>query len=99
MLCYKLQNDNYDNDSKEKVFRFPKNKEVREKWLKKNSDNTPDSKNTVVCQRNWPKGHETMQCYDKLRLRHSPSVFTFIKPLLQIQTLLARLTMKTSTGY
>ena len=57
-----------------------------------------DLKNTVVYEKHWPKGYETMQCYTKLRSRHPPSVFTCIKPsLLQTPTPQARLTMKTST--
>ena len=61
--CVTNCNGNYDNDSKKKVFRLPKNKEEREKWLKIiPCDNTPDSKNTVVCKRHWPKGYEIMQC-------------------------------------
>ena len=77
--CVTNCNGNHDNDSKEKVFRLPKNKEQRKKWLKIISrDNTPDSKNTVVCERDWPKGYETVQCYGKLRPQHPPSVFTCI---------------------
>ena len=61
--CVTNCNGNYDNDLKEKIFRLPKNNEEREKWLKIiPRDNKPDSKNTVVCERNWPKGYETMQC-------------------------------------
>ena len=57
----------------------------------------PDWKNTVVCERYWPKGYETMQCYGKLRPRHPPSIITCIKPgLLQTPTPPARLTVKTS---
>ena len=95
--CVTNSNGNYDNDSKEKVFRLPKNKES-EKWLKIiPRDNTPDSKNTVVCERHWPKGYEAMLCYGKLRPRHTLPVFTCIKPsLLQTPTSPARLTVKTS---
>ena len=95
--CVTKCNGNYGNDSK-KVFRLPKNKEEREKWLKIiPRDNTPDSKNTVACETHWPKGYETMQCYGKQRPRHPPFVFTCIKPnLLQTPTPPARLTVKTS---
>ena len=59
--CATNCNVNYDNYLKEKVFRISKNKEEREKWLKIISrDNTPDSKNTVVCQRHWSKSYETI---------------------------------------
>ena len=62
--CVTNCNGNYDNGSKEKVSRLPQNKEEREKWLKIiPRDKTPDSKNTVVCEKHWPKRYETMQCY------------------------------------
>ena len=67
--CVKNCYGNYDNDSKEKDFRLSKNKEEREKWLKIILRNTPISKKTVVCERLWPKGYETMQCYGKLKPR------------------------------
>ena len=73
-------NDNYDNNFERKGFP-PSPKQRRKRKVVKiiSRDNTLDSKNTVVCERHWTKGYETMQCYGKLRPRHPPSVFTLLK--------------------
>ena len=96
--CVTNCDGNYDDKSKEKVYRLPKNKDEREKWLKVISrDNTPDSKYTVVCERHWPQGYETVRCYGKERPLHPPSVFACVKPsLLQSPTPLPRPTVRTS---
>ena len=63
--CVTNCNGNYDSTSKEKTFRLPKDKDEREKWLKViPRDNIPDLKHTVVCERHWPQGCESVQCFN-----------------------------------
>ena len=60
-------------------------------------DNILDSKHTVVCERHWPQGFESVQCYGKERPRHPSSIFDCIKPsLLRTSTPALRTTAKTS---
>ena len=93
--CVTNCNRNYDSQTKEKTFRLPKDMDEREQWLKIiPRDNTPDTKNTVVCERHWPQGYETVKCFGKERPRYPPSVFDCVKPSLLRTTVPAPRTTK-----
>ena len=65
----------YDAKDKTSVFRLPKNKEDRQRWLKALSrDNVSYSKDTVVCEKHWPKNYETVLHYGKCRPLLPPTV-------------------------
>jgi len=82
--CVTNCNGNYDSNSKEKVFRLPSDKSERARWLSViPRDNTPDTKYTVVCERHWPIGYETITYYGKQRPSNPPSVFSCVKPSLR----------------
>ena len=82
--CVTNRNGNYDSQAKEKTFRLPRDMDEREQWLKIiPRHNTPDTKNTVVCERHWPQGYETVKRFGKERPRYPPSVFACVKPSLQ----------------
>ena len=67
---------NYDSTNKVTVFRLPKDKDERERWMKAiPRDNIPDSPNTVVCIKHFPEGFETVSVKGKLRPKNPPSVF------------------------
>ena len=56
---------NYDPTDKISVFRLPKDKDERERWMKAiphdNIDlDLPDSANTAVCIQHFPDGFETV---------------------------------------
>ena len=67
---------NYDPTEKISVFRLPKDKDERGRWMKAISpDNRPDSANTVVCIQHFPDGFETVSVKRRLRPKIPPSVF------------------------
>lgn len=62
------------------MFILPRNPEEKKKWITIFwRNNVPDSKDTFVCQRHWPKDYPTTIFYGKLSLRYPPSVFDCIK--------------------
>ena len=64
--------------------RVPRDMDEKEQWLKIiPRHNTPDTKNTVVCERHWLQGYETVKRFGKERPRYPPSVFACVKPSLQ----------------
>ena len=89
---------NYDFKSKEKVFRLPVDENERKRWLSViPRDNTPNTKDTVVCERHWPNGYETVMHYGKQRPLNLPSLFSCVKPsLLRTSVLPPRATIRSS---
>ena len=74
---------NYDFKSKEKVFRLPVDENERKRWLSViPRDNTPNTKDKVVCERHWPNGYETVMHYGKQRPLKPPLLFSCVKPCL-----------------
>ena len=46
-------------DTSDKTFRLPQDAEKKKRWLKAiPRENTPDTKNTVVCEDHWPDGYK-----------------------------------------
>ena len=73
----------YDNKSKEKVFRVPADGNEKKRWLSVIfRDNTPGTRDMVVCERHWPNGYETVIRYGKQRLLNPPLPFPWVKPSL-----------------
>ena len=73
---------NYDPTDKISVFRLPKDKDERERWMKAiprdNIDldlDLPDSANTVVCIQHFPDGFETVSVKGRLRPKTLSSIF------------------------
>ena len=65
------------------MFRLPAGKNERKRWLSViPRDNNPDTKDTVVCERHWPNGYETVIHYSKQRPLNPPSLFSCVKPSL-----------------
>ena len=72
-------NGNYNEENKEKVFRLPSEEIERKRWLAAiPRDNTPDSKDTVVCERHWPQNYSTITLFGKLRPLNPPSVLNCV---------------------
>ena len=68
------------------VYRFPKNEEDKERWIKAVPNaNLCVSSNTVVCQLHWPYGFESISINGKSRPKNPPSVWPNI-PASQIPT-------------
>ena len=68
---------NYDPTDRVSVFRLPKDKDERERWMKAiPRDNIPDSADTVVCIKHFPDGFETVSVTGRLRPK-KPSVDFF----------------------
>ncbi|XP_047138875.1 THAP domain-containing protein 2-like [Hydra vulgaris] len=81
--CVTNCNGNYNPQNRVKAFRLPRNIEERKRWIAIiPRDNIPDTNNTVVCERHWPKGYLNVSDYGKLRPRDAPLVFSCIKPSL-----------------
>ena len=79
--------EDYNKQTKVKVFRLPRNLGQRKRWLTIiPRDNIPDTKNTVVCEKHWPENYPTKLDYGKERPRDPHSVFTWVKPS-QVPTL------------
>ena len=76
-------NGNYNNANKEKVFRLPRDPTERERWIKMiPRDDIPDNSNTVICERHFPSGCETITVFGRKRPHHPPSIFDCVKPSL-----------------
>lgn len=74
---------NYDEENKERTFRFPKDQEERARWVASiPRSNVPDGPDTVVCERHWPKDYPTTKVHGKDRPSEPPSVFNCVKPSL-----------------
>ena len=53
--CVPLCRWKYDTSDKTPTFRLPQDAEEKKRWLKAiRRENTPDTKNTVVCEDHWP---------------------------------------------
>ena len=77
---------NYDSKNKVSVFRFPKDKEERERWKKAiPRDNIPDHPDTVICIKHFPDGFETVPVNGRTRPKNPPSIFPNV-PQSQIPT-------------
>ena len=62
---------NYESNSKEKVFRLPADENERKRWQSIiPKDNTPDTKDAIVCERHWLNSFETVIHYGKQRPLH-----------------------------
>ena len=71
-----VTNCNGSNGKGFNVYRFPKDKDERERW--KNTiprDNIPDHPDTVVCSQHWPADTPMIKFYGKLRPKNPPSIF------------------------
>ena len=90
----------YDAKDKTSVFRLPKNKEERQRWLKAlPRDNVPDSKDTVVSEKHWPKNYETVLHYGKCRPLLPPTVFDCVpKSLVPTRGSSKRSTIKATSS-
>ena len=61
------------------VFRLPKDKVERDRWLRAiPPDNVPDTDNTVVCEKHWPHGYRTVQKKGRTRPASPRSIFANI---------------------
>ena len=68
---------------KKKIFRLPRDPAERERWIKMiPRDNIPDNPNTVIRERHFPSGYETITVFGRKRPRHPPSIFDCVKPSL-----------------
>ena len=98
---------NYDPTDKISVFRLPKDKDERERWMKKiesdlsrqyrsrSRSRLPDSANTVVCIQHFPDGFETVSVKGSLRQKNPPSIFSNLhKSLVPTPVPLARATCR-----
>ena len=89
---------NYDPTDKISVFRLPKDKDERERWMKaipRDNIDLPDSANTVVCIQHLPGGFETVSVKGRLRPKTPPSVFSNLpKSLVSTPVPLARATCR-----
>ena len=84
--CVTNCSSNYDDNNYVPCYRLPKDPKLLEVWLKAiPRDNTPVTKNTVVCIKHWPPNFPTYSCYGKLRPAEPPSIFENI-PKSQIPT-------------
>ena len=69
---------NYDPTNKISVFRLPKDKDERGRWMKaipRDNIHIPDSANVVVCIKHFPDGFETVSVKGRLRPKNLPSIF------------------------
>ena len=89
---------NYDSTDKVAVFRLPKNKDERERWMKAiPRDNIPDNVNTVVCIKHFPDGFETVSVKGRLRPKKDP-FSNLPKSLIPTPVPLTRTTCKSSSS-
>ena len=87
IVAYMIAMVTYNKASKEKVFRLPRDPAERERWIKMiPRDNIPDNPNTVICERHFPSGYETITVFVRKRLHHPPSIFDCVKPSLMPST-------------
>ena len=91
---------NYDPTDRVSVFRLPKDKDERERWMKAiPRDNIPDSADTVVCIKHFPDGFETVSVKGRLRPKNPPSIFSNLpKSLVPTPVPLARTTFRSSSS-
>nr|CAB3266938.1 THAP domain-containing protein 1-like [Phallusia mammillata] len=69
----------YDSQDKTSVFRLPRDKCQRLRWLSAiPRDNIPDKADTVVCEKHWPAEYEKLLSYGRYRPANPPSVFTCV---------------------
>ena len=86
--CVTNCNGNYDKDTKVATFRLPQDAAEKERWIKAiPRDNIPDSNNTVVCERYWPKNYATSKYRGKDRPIDPPSIIDCVKPSLVLTPL------------
>ena len=92
-------NGNYNEENKEKVFRLPSEEIERKRRLAAiPRDNTPDSKDTIVCERHWPQNCSTITLFGKLRPSNPPSVFNCVPSSLISVPYQPRKTKKASSA-
>ena len=77
MCCVGSCDSNYRKEEQcTKVFRFPSDSHEKQRWLDQLpnvvSEVTADS---VVCEKHWPCGYETLRKKGRLRPVHPPTVF------------------------
>lgn len=73
-------------ESKLSVFRFPKDDTEKKAWIAAiPNDKLNVTKDTVVCERHWPTGFETITIRGKQRPKNPPSVWPNV-PACQIPT-------------
>lgn len=98
--CVTGCNSNYSPTDKVTVFRLPKDKYERERWMKAiPRDNIPDNDNTVVCIKHFPDGFETVSVKGRLRPKNPPSIFSNLpKSLIPTPVPLARTTCRSSSS-
>ena len=86
-------------ENKEPVFRLPKDPEEKQRWI--NSiprDNIPDTAHTVVCERHWDPGYETIYKNGVKRPKYEPNVSSCVKQsLIPTKQPSARTTKRTSS--
>ena len=98
--CVTECTSNYDPTDKIYVFRLPKDKDGRERWMKAiprdNIDlDLPDSANTVVCIQHFPDGFETVSVKGRLKPKTPPSIYSNLpKSLVPTPVPLARATCR-----
>ena len=79
--CVPLCRSKYDLNDKTPTFRLPHDVTEKQRWLKAiPREYTPDTKNTVVCERHWPIGYEKLKVRGKERPVSPPTVFESIPP-------------------
>ena len=80
--CIIFCKGNYDEKSKEKVFRLPsekRNSQERTRWIKSLPNLIHVSKHTCICERHWPPDYKTISVHGKLRPVDPPSIFQGVK--------------------
>ena len=69
----------YDTSDKTPTFRLPQDAEEKKRWLKAiPRENTPDTKNTVVCEDHWPDGYKKITARGKERHASPQTIFKSI---------------------
>ena len=64
------------SESKIAVYRFPKDEDERERWVKVIPNaNLKVTNDTVICEEHWPKCFEKIKVYGKYRPKNAPSVW------------------------
>ena len=58
--CIPNCNGNYSKKNREKIFRFPRTPEEKERWISAipKYKNHAFNKNSVICERHWPSEYE-----------------------------------------
>ena len=97
--CVPVCKSNYKTGKSAATFRFPSDEEQIRLWktaIPRNWDNTPITKNTVVCERHWPPNYEKYRHYGKERPVNPPCLFEGVPPSCITKVTVKRPTQKSS---